>query len=345
VLVGRGGRRAVAPSDFVVVRPPRVRGFSPTFGPAGTQIVVRGEGFAAGDRVLLGAAQLTVRTISHHRIVTELPAGVGSGRIVVQRGTNSYPARGIFRVIQSPTVTQVLPESGPVGTMITIRGSAFLPGVSVLLAGRRLPIVRRRLPAELVVRIPHGARTGQLVVVTQGGSSRWAKTFVVNRYAMLASFFPLKGTPGTRVTLRGRDFHSDMRLFLGSTPLKLGRITSTQAWVMIPPGVPSGRFAIESHGRRTVSRLPFTVLQPAPELSFTFTPTSVTRGSEVTLHLTPPRESGLTVFLNGRPLPKRVLGRGRSLVVTIPGDMRGTGRFEIEYKGRRYTTAQVLRIR
>jgi hypothetical protein len=115
--------------------------------------------------------------------------------------------------------------------------------------------------------------------------------------------------------------------------------------VVIPSGVPSGRFTIESHGTRTVSRLPFTVLQPAPALSFTFTPTSVARGQEVTLNVTPPRETGITVFLNGRPLPKRVLAGGRKLVVTIPGDMRGTGRFEIQYRGRRYPANQVLRIR
>jgi hypothetical protein len=99
---GRAGRRALAANPFVVVRPPRIAGFTPRYGPPGTRLVIEGSGFVDGDQVYIGNAVLTVRTVNDARIVAELPAGVTSGPVGVQRGTRRYPARGAFQVVHPP---------------------------------------------------------------------------------------------------------------------------------------------------------------------------------------------------------------------------------------------------
>ena len=343
VIMGRGGRRAVSRGTFSVIRPPKVKRFRPAFGPAGTRIVIFGAGFLPGDQPYLGAAMLTVRTISDRQIVAELPNGAASGRISVRRGPAAYFARrGAFNVISTPQITSISPPAAPPGSLVTVHGSNFMPKPSVLLAGIRLRIVRRG-PNSLTVRIPANGRTGRIVVVTRGGSAHSPANFVLNRYAGITSLFPLRGLPGTRVKITGNDFHPGMRIFLGRVELPVTRLLRNSCVVVIPPGVPSGRMTMESHGRRTVSRMAFTVEQPRPEVAFTFSPQTARRGNEVTLQLTPGRQS-VTVFFNGRPLPKKVLAGGRTLVVTVPGDAR-SGYFELEYNGRRYRADRVLRVR
>ena len=162
--------------------------------------------------------------------------------------------------------------------------------------------------------------------------------------AVLESFFPLRGVPGTSVTLKGQHFHQGMQLRLAGKPLTIDQLRPGTVVVTIPEGATSGRFSIETHGRQLTSRLPFAVDQPKPELSFTFAPPVARRGTDVTLTLDPPRQ-GVTVYLDDRPLPKRVLENGRRLVVTVPGDARSRGDLEVEYRGRKYRADRPLRIR
>jgi hypothetical protein len=343
VIIGRHGRRAMSAETFVVIRPPRIARFQPRFGPPGTRITLYGVGFLNGDQVSVGGAMLTIRTVAHNRIVAELPAGVRSGPIYVQRGSRRYSARGSFEVIHPPVITDLKPRSAPPGSTLVVHGRNFMPGASVLLAGRRIPIVGRRFPEEIVARIPHDARTGEVVVVTRGGSARSPVPFEITHYAALSSFFPLHGLPGKMVILRGQHFHPGLRAFLGNRELSVISRQPTTLKVEIPKGAQSGRIILLSYGRRIVSRLRFTVDKPRPDVEFTFAPPAGRRGSEVTLTLTPPRQD-VMVYFDGRPLPKKVLARGRRIVITIPSDAR-TGYFELELKGRRYRANQVFRVR
>jgi hypothetical protein len=296
-----------------------------------------------GDRVFLGPGTLTVRRITPERILAELPAGIPSGRLGVQRGEHRIFARGNFRVILAPVLTEFTPKQAPPGSTVVIRGEHFLPATSVLLAGTKLRIVRRRLPNEVEVRIPPRARTGEFVVVTRGGSARSRGAFIVSRFAALSSFFPVHGLPGTQVVLRGEFFHPGVKVFLAGMELPVLKIRPQEVRVEIPEGARTGRFHAMSHGRKTTSRMVFRVDRPKPALEFTFEPKRIRRGSEVTLFLTPPRQ-GVRVYFNGRPLPKKVLAGGSRIVVTVPSDARN-GHFELELKGRRYRAAQMLRVR
>jgi hypothetical protein len=342
-VVGREGRRAESSGTFLVIRPLTVSGFSPTFGPPGTRITVEGAGFMAGDAVHLGQAMLTVRTISDATIVAEVPAGVASGPVLVRRGGQTIYARGRFEVLLGPAITNVVPSSGPPGATVTIQGRNFLPDVNVLLAGQRLPIVRRRLPEELTVVIPPSARTGALVVLTRAGSAQSPILFTVSQYGEIASFFPLHGLPGSRVTLRGSSFHPGIRVFLGSVPLGVVEQHEGSLVVEIPEGATSGYFQLDSYGKRIASRMAFTVEEPRPEVEFSFAPTTARRGTEVSITLSEPRE-GVVVLFDGRPLPKKVLQGGRLLVVTVPGDAQ-SGYLELEHNGRRYRARHPLRVK
>jgi len=83
---------------------------------------------------------------------------------------------------------------------------------------------------------------------------------------------------------------------------------------------------------------------PAPEsLSFIVAPDRARRGQEVELILSR-RVPNVTVFYDGRPLPKKVLDGGKVLVVTVPGDAISHRFFELEFMGRRFRAPKPLII-
>jgi len=343
-VVGRRGRRVVHPDMFTVVRPPKVRGFAPKYGAPGTRITLRGVGFLDGDKVALGEGILTGRSLRHDQIVVELPAGVESGKLAIVREGARYPAKGSFEVILPPGISEVSPKEGPSGTKVTVKGKNFLKGLEVMIAGKRLKIVKKQLPYEVTVVIPEGVRSGNMVVVTRAGSARSEALFQVRKVASIEGFSPLHGLAGTRIRLTGADFHEGMSVFLGDAELPIKSLVSAEAEVEIQEGAPSGKFRIESYGRQVFSPMPFTVDQPKPEIAFEFSPKKGRRGSEVTLTINPPHQD-ILVFFDGRPLPKKTLQAGRRVVVVIPSDAPRSGYFEVEYNERRYKAEKPFKVR
>lgn len=340
---GSGGRSASSTGTFYVVRPPTVKDFQPKFGPPATRIRVFGQHFLAGDAVTIGDRALTVRTTNPTLIVAEVPAGVTSGRVAVRRGTKSVYARGRFDVQYPPSVTAVTPAGGPPGITVKIDGTSFSKGASVLLAGRRLEITKKKLPTTLWVKLPKEARSGQLVVVTSAGSAQSKRPFQVVQYAQLSSFYPPKCSYGATLRLQGANFHKGIRVFVGKVELAVTRIAPTQVWAKVPQNAKTDRVTIETWGKRFSSKAKLQVVAPAPLLAFTVAPEAARRGAEVTLTLTP-AANDVSVYFDGRPLPMRVLGNGKRIVVTVPSDAK-TGYFEVEYKGQRYRSPKKFRVR
>ena len=342
-VVGRHGRRALSGDIFQVIRPPMVKRFFPRFGPPGTVLTLFGHGFLAGDEVMIGDAVLTTRTLVHNKILAELPAGVNSGRLFIRRATKKHGVRGAFTVLLPPSISNFTPRSGPPGTKVTIQGGNFLPKISVLLAGQQLKVVRRPNTEEVVVVIPPHARTGKVTVHTKVGNATSVASFTITPFALVHSFFPLHGLPGTSVTIRGNHFHPGIDVHIGKLPLAIARQTHNELMVKIPKNAPSGKFTLVSFGRKLFTAQAFVVDQPKPAVEFDFSPKVQRRGREVTLTLRPPTQA-VTVFFNGRPLPMRTLEGGARIIITIPGDAR-SGVLELEYKGDRYKAKQQLRVR
>lgn len=342
-VTGPDGRRALSANIFEVVRPPKVVRYYPKLGPPGTQITFEGHGFLGGDTVSLGQAVLTTRTLAHNKLVVEVPAGVATGPLFINRGGQRWRQRGVFQVQLPPAITSVTPGSGPPGTHVIVQGHHFLPGTVVLLAGQALKQLRRPRPNQLKAVIPPNARTGRITVQSAVGVAQSPVPFSVVPFAVVHSFFPLHGLPGATVTVRGAHFHKGVNVFIGKLELPIERLAHNEVVVKIPKGAPSGKFVIETFGRKVSTSQEFRVDQPTPELAFDFRPKSGRRGREVMLLVTPPRPN-VIVFYNGRPLPKKTLEGGRKIIVTIPGDAR-SGHFELEYKGDRYKSAQPFRVR
>jgi len=81
-------------------------------------------------------------------------------------------------VILAPTVTGFSPASGPVGTLVTIKGSNLTWGAKVTFNGVMGTITRDTV-GMIKAKVPIGSTTGRIRVTTVGGSAESARSFTV----------------------------------------------------------------------------------------------------------------------------------------------------------------------
>lgn len=79
----------------------------------------------------------------------------------------------------TPTFTSFTPPSGPVGTSVSIVGTAFTQGTKVTFNGKSASFTVDS-DERITATVPTGATTGNIVVTTKGGTATSATKFTVN---------------------------------------------------------------------------------------------------------------------------------------------------------------------
>ena len=109
---------------FTVVPPIAIQ---PTEGPVGSKVVLSGQDFGdtrnPGDAVLFNGHPATIAAWSPRIIVVHVPLNATSGPLVLQRGDRKR-SLGYF-IVHTSQVTEVTPQEGPIGTLLTIKGANF----------------------------------------------------------------------------------------------------------------------------------------------------------------------------------------------------------------------------
>lgn len=121
-----------APVEYVVSNAiplsliPSVR-VDPISGPAGTKVVLFGQGFGASkganDAVLIGGQPTTIAQWKDEVIVVHVPLGAQSGPLVLKsQGRERTVAQF---TVHLPKATTITPASAPIGTLLRINGEHF----------------------------------------------------------------------------------------------------------------------------------------------------------------------------------------------------------------------------
>jgi|GEM_PF-4035088 len=92
-------------------------------------------------------------------------------------GTISVPTTTVT-IEGPPTITSFSPTSGPVGTIVTIKGTNLESAIKVTFNGAKATI-SKDTSTELKVTVPVNATTGSIVVTSQDGSVTSTMTFTV----------------------------------------------------------------------------------------------------------------------------------------------------------------------
>ena len=110
------------------VPPPQISSLSPTSGVVGTQVTINGSGFGAtqgsSTANFYAGRQGSIVSWSATQIVATVPAHATTGAVTVTVNTVSSNTDQIF-TMPNPAITTLSPNSGAVGTSVTINGTGF----------------------------------------------------------------------------------------------------------------------------------------------------------------------------------------------------------------------------
>ncbi|MEI8258668.1 MAG: IPT/TIG domain-containing protein, partial [Deltaproteobacteria bacterium] len=263
-----------SPADFSVLEAVGVSGFAPRAGDAGDHVTPTGTGFSptADQNIVHLGATLTARVISSNprELIVEVPEGARSGQwSVAVTGNGSARARDPFMVTQRPRILALEPDSGVVGTRITLRGQNF-PSDRPLVQVRLQDIecnVESTSREAIVVAVPGGVQPGPArftVIARLQGTGHAPMDFHVLVPTRITGLDPAGAPVGAHVTIRGEGFETDTHALvvrLNATALRVVSVSTTSIEFVVPRGALSGPITVEAPQRQSATAN-FTVQVP-----------------------------------------------------------------------------------
>ena len=164
---------------------PHISGVNPTSGTGGTPVTITGSGFGAtrgaSSVVQFGGVNATATSWSDTSIVATVPTGLLEGPISIVVTVNTLASNTAGFTVTGPQITSLTPNSGPVGTPVTIAGTNFgstQGSSSVKFNSIPATTVTTWSNTSIVADVPLGATTGGVAVTVAGISSN-SPTFTV----------------------------------------------------------------------------------------------------------------------------------------------------------------------
>lgn len=172
---------------------PNITSVSPTTGAPGTSVTIQGTNFrSTPGTVFFNGAPATVSGTWSNTLTVKVPSAAADGNVVVETFNGVLSNEVNFIVPGTgPTITNLSPTSGSVGTGVTITGTNFgsAQGSSTVTFNGTLatPTLWNSDGTSIQVPVPNGATTGNVVVTVDGVASAgsfFTVTSLENLYCM-----------------------------------------------------------------------------------------------------------------------------------------------------------------
>ena len=345
-----GGMLLLSFSDMRQATPAigALKPFSAVVGGGAQPIAIVGDGLFPSSKIRFGQTTLEATLVTCNTLVATVPQGAlgtpGNVEVRVENPTGLVSAPAQFEVVglagQVSVISQMMPDHGPPGTLITLTGSAFGTGQghgSVTFAGAMAPRVMSWGETSIQVEVPPTAQTGLVQLATPGGLAESPNVFRVesNPRPIVSSIEPSEvasGSPDLAVRLRGAGFLAATTVSVSGTQVAV-RMTSSQLLdITVPASLlgSAGPLAIVATnpapggGASSPATLNVVTANPRPVLT-ALSPTSIPAGAaSVILHVTG------TGFVDGASLRFgsttvwTVLTDASHLVAEVPGALLAT---------------------
>jgi uncharacterized repeat protein (TIGR03803 family) len=146
-------------------------------GIVGSSIGVLGQNFTGTTKVSFSGVPSSYTVISDTYLTATVPNGAETGAVTVTKTGSTFKSNSIFRV--TPQITSFDPPSGPVGTSVVITGVSLIQTSKVTFGGVKATTVTRNSNTQVTAIVPTGAKTGNIVITTAGGTATSPGIFTV----------------------------------------------------------------------------------------------------------------------------------------------------------------------
>ena len=292
----------------------------PSSGRPGERVTIAGQNLQAVTGVTFNGVAAAF-SLFGTSILTTVPPDASSGLITVTSATTSASSPVAFTVINplSPEVFGFSPPSGVVGSTIKITGTNFVGVTAVSFGGVSAGFIALS-PTEVRASVPPGAMTGEIRVSTGLGTGVSSEIFRIP--ALLQSFTPSQGLPGTSVTLLGSNFTEVIAVLFGGVSAKFTVVSPTEIQAVVPDGAASGSITIATPAgfadTQTAFLLPPTVGKIDPPSGPPLTEVTITGANLL----------GVTAVLFGAAEATFVSKSVTTLIATVPASA-STGRVTV----------------
>lgn len=147
-------------------------------GAVGTSVGILGQGFLTATAVNFGSGPGTFTVVSDTYMTAAPAAGATTGSVTVLEPGGNLVTPQTFKVI--PKMTGFSPQSGPIGTSVTLNGTSLTQTTAVTFGGVKATNIAVNSDTEVTAVVPVGAVTGAIDIITKGGKAASAGTFTVN---------------------------------------------------------------------------------------------------------------------------------------------------------------------
>ena len=192
-----------------------------------------------------------------------------------------------------PSIAAVSPNTGPVGASVTITGTNFgaTQGASTVAFNGAPATPASWSATSIVVSVPAGATTGNVIVTVNGVASAGVSFTVTTTppppppTPAITNLSPTSGPAGTSVTITGTNFgatQASSQVTFNQIPASITGWSATSIVAIVPANVTSGNInVVVTVNGIASSGVPFTVL-PTPAIT-NLSPASGPTGTSVTV--------------------------------------------------------------
>jgi YD repeat-containing protein len=201
------------------------------------------------------------------------------------------------------SIINFLPQTGAVGTIVTINGTGFSSTASqdtVKFNGTSATISSAS-PTQIAVAVPSGATSGPITVTAPNGSATSTTNFTVTASTapVITGFTPSIGTAGTVITISGANFdptaaNDKTKLNLLST--LVSSATATSISTSVPTAATSGHISLKIPTGTFVTSSYFFVPPPPNSVASVGFTGSIAVGSSVNVAINTAGQIGLLAF-------------------------------------------------
>ncbi len=258
-------------TNFVFGLAPQIAGFTPVFGPVGTNVTIDGANFVTnGLRVSLNGSNIPpakVTVVSGTQLRVTIHTGQTNGPFTVATiyGTNTTSTNFVVTG-GAPVISDFTPQSGQTNTTIVLNGFNLIDVTNVAFGAVRTANFVAVSPTQISMKVPAHAISGPITAQNPYGSFTTSSNFSLP--VIFTGLNPATAPIGVTFSLSGTNFTGASALRVNGTPTPFTFVNDRQIDVLVTASMVSGPVSLTTPAGTFVTTNSF-IVQPSADLGIT----------------------------------------------------------------------------